>query len=115
MSRYRDPKATPKFHEIASDYAETFYCQSARVPLAEFAANCVQDEEAGGRWDGGCREVTVDNVTSEAVLIRVAFRMDARVEWACSLWPAEPGDRGSFIAWAWPKPEGYPTVEDCDA
>lgn len=108
MSRYRDPKATPKFHVISGDYTVTFYCQSCRVPLSRFCNTVLSYDASLCPWD-------VDRVAAESVRIRVAVRMDGRVDWGYCLPPAEPGDRGSFVAWAWPKPEGYPTVEDCDA
>jgi|GEM_PF-4604651 len=89
----------PKFHYVYSDdYA--FCCQSVRVPLAEFAAECIREP-----LEDADRAETAAEIAAQAVCISIAIRRSGHMEDDPEVWPAAPGDRGSFVAWAWPPPE----------
>lgn len=98
----------PKFHYVyGEEYA--FCCQSVRVPLEEFA------EEASLYGVEDCFGSAPPAVVAEqAVRIRIAIRRDVHSFSGSAIVPASSGDRGSFVAWAWPPPpkEDYPRVEE---
>jgi len=101
----------PKFHRCdCEDYA--FCCQSVRVPLAEFAAQCIREP-----LEDAARSEAAAEIAEQAVRIRVAVRMDGCMDSNYDLAPAKPGDRGLFVAWAWPPPPecDYPRVEEAEA
>jgi hypothetical protein len=103
-------KREPCLHFISSDYG-TFYAQSCRASLLYFAA--AVSEDIGPHGNDSFYSVDPSTVENEAVRIRCAVRLDGRMpECRYCLVDATPGDRGAFVAWAWPPPSGdYPRVD----
>lgn len=83
--------------------------QSIKVPLEEFISNCRAERY---------REYLPDtsNIENEVVKVRVAVRLDSRSDYPFCIWPANLGDKGAFIAWAWPRPYEfkYPILQETE-